>query len=231
MSTPSRLFGRQARSYGPESLTGMRHAELVDLARRHLGEARWGGPLRVLDAGCGDGRLLQGLAAPGRELHGCDWIATAPAGVTMDYTPIDLNRDGLKHYPDAGFDLVTCSDVIEHLEAPGALLREIARVVRADGLAVVSFPNSWNLLERIRYLLSGKFRRFKSERVSGPWGHISFFTAEVLESLCDRARLDIVALRGGSDHGHMAAAGMFLRVPPTTLLSYNVFAVLKRRPG
>ena len=231
MSTNESLAGRLAGSYGPNSLTGMRHAELMALARRHLGDGRWNGPLRVLDAGCGNGRLLQGLAAPGRELHGCDWIATAPAGVPMVYTSVDLNRDGLTNYADGSFDLVTCSDVIEHLEAPGALLREIARVLRPDGLAVISFPNSWNLLERVRFLFTARFRRFKSERVSGPWGHISFFTSEVLQSLCDRARLDIVQLTGGSTRGHMASAGLFLRVPPTTLLSYNVYTVLVRRPG
>ena len=221
--------GRMAGSYGPNSLTGMRHAELRTLVARHLGETRLQGPLRVLDVGCGDGRLLNSLAAPGRELHGCDWIATAPPGVPMAYTQVDLNREGLARYGDASFDLVTSSDVIEHLEAPGALLREVARVLRPDGLAVVSFPNSWNLLERLRFLMTAKFRRFKSERVSGPWGHISFFTAEVLQSLCDRAGLDIVQLCGGAPRGHMAGAGLFVRVPPTLLLSYNAYAVLRPR--
>lgn len=223
------LAGRLAGSYGPNSLTGMRHAELRTLIARHLGEARWRGPLRVLDVGCGDGKLLNSLVAPGRELHGCDWIASPPAGVPITYAQVDLNREGLSRYEDASFDLVTCSDVIEHLEGPGALLREIARVLRPDGLAVVSFPNSWNLLERVRFLLTAKFRRFKSERVSGPWGHISFFTSEVLQSLCDRARLDIVQLCGGAPRGHMAAAGLFVRVPPTLLLSYNAYAVLRLR--
>ncbi len=222
------IAGRAAAAYGPTSLTGMRHAELRCLLARHLGAQRLQGPLRILDVGCGDGRLLQSLVAVGRDLHGCDWLPNAPAGVSMAYTQVDLNRNGLAHCADASFDVVLSSDVIEHLEAPAQLLREIARVLRPDGLAVISFPNSWNLLERLRFLLRASFRRFKSERVSGAWGHISFFTPEVLQSLCDRAKLDLRQLCGGAPKGHMAAAGYYLRVPPTLLLSYNAYAVLQR---
>lgn len=221
------IAGRAARSYGPTSLTGMRHAELRHLVSRHFPAQRLAGPLKILDVGCGDGRLLQSLAAPGRELHGCDWLPQAPAGVPMHYTQVDLNRHGLAHCADASFDLVTSSDVIEHMESPAQMLREIARVLRPDGLAVVSFPNSWNILERLRYLFRAGFRRFRSERVSGAWGHISFFTPEVLESLCDRCKLTQVALCGGSPHGHLAVGGYFLRVPASLLLSYNAYVVLR----
>jgi len=220
---------RISRSYGPSSLTGMRHAELRQLMERHLAKERLLEPLKVLDVGCGDGKLLRSLMAPQRELHGCDWIETAPAGVPAEYKQVDLNRAGLSAYADASFDLILCSDVIEHLESPGALLREISRVLRSNGMAFISFPNSWNLLERLRFLVTAKLRRFKSERVSGPWGHISFFTSEVLESLCDRARLDIWHLHGGGDEGHMVVAGRFARIPPTLLLSYNAYAVLAPR--
>jgi 2-polyprenyl-6-hydroxyphenyl methylase/3-demethylubiquinone-9 3-methyltransferase len=144
------------------------------------------------------------------------------------YRSIDLNRDGLAAYGDKSFDIVLCSDVIEHLESPAMLLREIGRVLRPDGLAIVSFPNSWNILERIRFLFSANFRRFRSERKSGPWGHISFFTTEILESLCDRAGLDIKALRGGSFSGHIALGGYYMKIPASLLLSYNVYAVLQR---
>lgn len=48
-------------------------------------------------------------------------------GITVDV--VNLNAEPLP-YPDASFDLVTCTEVIEHLEHYRATLREMARVLR-----------------------------------------------------------------------------------------------------
>lgn len=219
---------RAARNYGPASLQGMRHDEVRRLlAARRRGKAA----PKVLDVGCGRGELLRSLAGQARELHGCDWLPDLPDAQGITYRSVDLNRNGLAGYEDHSFDVILCSDVIEHLESPAMLLREISRVLRPDGTAIVSFPNSWNLLERLRYLFKASFRRFRSERKSGPWGHISFFTAEILESLCDRAGLLVRSLSGGLGSGHMASGGYYAKVPPSLLFTYNAYAVLERKPA
>jgi 2-polyprenyl-3-methyl-5-hydroxy-6-metoxy-1,4-benzoquinol methylase len=220
---------RSSRTYGARSLQGMRHEDVRKLLAHRLAET--GAPaagLRVLDIGCGKGDLLKSLAGRQWQLHGCDWLEALPEAGEIAYRSIDLNRNGLAGYDDASFDVVLCSDVIEHLESPAMLLREAARVLKPGGTALISFPNSWNVLERVRFLLGANLRRFRSERVSGPWGHISFFTPHVLESLCDRAGLEIVSLRGGDGVGHMAFGGRHLRVPPTLLLSYNAYLTLAK---
>lgn len=218
---------RASRTYGLASLQGLRH----DDVRRLLAAARRGKPaLKLLDVGCGKGELLRSFAGGGIELHGCDWLPELPDARGITYRSVDLNRNGLAGYDDHSFDVVVCSDVIEHLESPAMLLREMSRVLRPDGTVIVSFPNSWNLLERLRFLFKASFRRFKSERKSGPWGHISFFTAEVLESLCDRAGLNVRSLSGGLGSGHMASGGYFALVPPSLLFTYNAYAVLERKP-
>jgi SAM-dependent methyltransferase len=184
---------------------------------------------KLLDVGCGRAEFLQSVVNSNWELHGCDWLEALPDPTGINYTRVDLNRHGLSVYGDGTFDAVLCSDVIEHMESPAMLLREIARVLSAQGIAIVSFPNSWNLLERVRFLLSANFRRFKSERVSGPWGHISFFTPDILESLCDRGGLELVRLTGGHGSGHMGFGGYFVPVPASLLLTYNVYAVLRKK--
>jgi 2-polyprenyl-3-methyl-5-hydroxy-6-metoxy-1,4-benzoquinol methylase len=219
---------RAARTYGLASLQGMRH----DDVRRLLAHHRPGRAApKVLDVGCGRGELLRSLAGQAAERHGCDWLPDLPNAEGIVYRSVDLNRDGLAGYDDRSFDVILCSDVIEHLESPAMLLREIARVLSLDGTAIVSFPNSWNLLERLRYLFKASFRRFRSERKSGAWGHISFFTAEVLESLCDRAGLDVRSLSGGLGTGHMASGGYYTPVPPSLLFTYNAYVVLERKPA
>jgi 2-polyprenyl-6-hydroxyphenyl methylase/3-demethylubiquinone-9 3-methyltransferase len=218
---------RAALTYGPSSLQGLRHDEvrrIMVACRKGQTNARC-----VLDVGCGKGELLRSLADQASELHGCDWLPSIPEVQHIIFRRVDINYNGLEAYEDLSFDTVLCSDVIEHIESPAMLLREISRVLRPDGIAIVSFPNSWNLLERTRYLFKASFRRFKSERKSGPWGHISFFTPEVLESLCDRAGLQIISLSGGLISGHMALGGYYVKVPSNLLLTYNAYVVLKRK--
>ena len=130
----------------------------------------------VLDVGCGTGGLARVIAENGySRLSGCDWLAEekvehAPTGFA--YRQVDLNRDGLAGYADASFDAVVCSDVVEHLENPAAALREIARVLRPGGAALVSLPNAFNALERLYWLTRGNSTRYKREKSTSEFGHI-----------------------------------------------------------
>jgi ubiquinone/menaquinone biosynthesis C-methylase UbiE len=44
---------------------------------------------------------------------------------------------------DESFDTVVCIEAIEHVSSAGGVLREIARVLRPDGLLIISTPNKW----------------------------------------------------------------------------------------
>lgn len=105
------------------------------------------GPL--LDVGCGAGGLARVLAGRGfRELQGCDgWdYAKELAAVGAGFQLADLNRP--LPYADRSFAAVLAVELVEHLENPRALLREIHRVLRPEGLAIVTTPNleSWTSL-------------------------------------------------------------------------------------
>jgi len=67
---------------------------------------------------------------------------------------VNLNHESLP-YPDNHFDLVTSSEVVEHVENYRALLREAFRVTASGGVIVVTTPNVLNVNSRVRYLISG----------------------------------------------------------------------------
>jgi 2-polyprenyl-3-methyl-5-hydroxy-6-metoxy-1,4-benzoquinol methylase len=102
---------------------------------------------KALDFGAGTGSLTRQLTASARfaEVTAADLMAR-PAGLNAGWIEADLN-DPL---PVAGesFDTVIAAEVIEHLENPRAMARELFRLLIPGGIAVVSTPNneSWRSL-------------------------------------------------------------------------------------
>lgn len=98
--------------------------------------------LRVLDAGCGHGPLMEGLRAGGAQVSGFDLspamvaLAHKRLGADADIRVGDLS-DPLP-YPDNEFDLVTCSLALHYVENWSRPLAEFHRVLRAGGRLVIS---------------------------------------------------------------------------------------------
>jgi ubiquinone/menaquinone biosynthesis C-methylase UbiE len=111
----------------------------------------------LLDAGCGDGRYLAALPTLGplpRRVVGVDIaesiLQTARAAAARAGVRPELVRANVERLPfaDAEFDLVLCSQVIEHLLDPEAGLRELARVVAPGGFLVLTTDNRRNLITK-----------------------------------------------------------------------------------
>jgi SAM-dependent methyltransferase len=61
-------------------------------------------------------------------------------------------------FRSATFDLVFMLEVLEHLPDIPHSLREIARVLKPGGVAIMSTPNRLNVASRVHYLLSGFYK-------------------------------------------------------------------------
>lgn len=104
---------------------------------------------RMLDLGCASGHFTVEIARRARaaEVHGVefveDWAADA-RGRGVEVVASDLGKR--LPYDDASFDLVHSNQVIEHLPRTDTFLREIRRVLRPDGHAIISTNNlaSWH---------------------------------------------------------------------------------------
>ncbi len=95
----------------------------------------------VLDLGCGPGHYSRAMRKAGATVVGVDLdeedlrAPSAPRGGSV-------RADGTRlPFPDAGFDGVFCSNVLEHTPDAASVLAEIERVLRPGGWAWVSWTN------------------------------------------------------------------------------------------
>lgn len=100
---------------------------------------RFQGAQRVLDLGCGTGDL--GRLAPGHDADvfgvDIDVGALKDAARFERVICLDLESASLP-YGDACFDAVLAKDIFEHIQDPGRLAREVARVIRPGGVVIAS---------------------------------------------------------------------------------------------
>ncbi len=141
----------------------------------------------MLDLGCGSGawlKRLQGTVVGAKV--GIDYVQ--PATVAgLDLRGFDLNVDS----PSAlgQYSLVTCIEVIEHIENVGRLLDVISIATLPDGVALITTPNIESLRGRVRALVAGKIPSFDEK--SDPT-HLMPILRDSLEKMLNRRGMAIV---------------------------------------
>jgi 2-polyprenyl-3-methyl-5-hydroxy-6-metoxy-1,4-benzoquinol methylase/glycosyltransferase involved in cell wall biosynthesis len=132
---------------------------------------------RILDVGCGAGHLLKVAMDCGWRAYGTE--IAAGAFDQLAKLGVDAFRGELQsaRYSDGFFDVVYCSEVIEHLLGPVSFLEESARILRPGGLLYLTTPNFNSLSRR---LLGLEWRVFGKE-------HVCYFTPASLSRAVLRA--------------------------------------------
>jgi 2-polyprenyl-3-methyl-5-hydroxy-6-metoxy-1,4-benzoquinol methylase len=97
----------------------------------------------ILDVGCGEGFTLNRLREEGigNKLEGIEYLNTAIELGQKMYPNIKIKQGNIYNlsYADNSFDLVLCTEVLEHLDDPAKGLKELVRV--AKKYLVISVPN------------------------------------------------------------------------------------------
>lgn len=142
-----------------------------------------------LDVGSGAGELIELIATRYQvRPFACDYTDSLMKLPGQEVTIVDLNSNPLP-YEESRFALITCAETIEHLERYRETIREIYRVLKPGGFAIVSTPNILNLRSRLHYLVFGFASLFGPLAVGkrdlhSPRGHINpvgwFYLAHAL---------------------------------------------------
>src|SRR5262245_37644245 len=99
--------------------------------------------LHVLEAGCGDGYGADLIAGVARRVIGLDYDESAVAHVRARYPRVEMLHGNLAELPlpDGSVDVVVNFQVIEHLWDQPQFVAECLRVLRPEGLLLMSTPN------------------------------------------------------------------------------------------
>ena len=132
----------------------------------------------MLDVGCGEGRHIFGIMQdyPNMKCVGLDMdeesLIKAEEGYEYFKTISNTETDFLKGsayelpFEDNTFDLIVCSEVLEHLHEYNDAIKEIHRVLKSGGKFYASVPASWP--EKICWRLSRDYQ-------NQPGGHLRIF--------------------------------------------------------
>jgi SAM-dependent methyltransferase len=161
----------------------------VDLDRLGVRSGEW-----LLDAGCGGGRHTFGALERGAHV----------VAVDLDIEGLRLARAGIREqrgaattkphsgvvkgdvfglpFPNASFDRVICSEVMEHVHDYPAAVRELVRVLRPGGSVGLTIPTA--ITEHV-------YLRLTRDYFESPGGHIRIFHPRELAVAMSRAGLRV----------------------------------------
>ena len=192
--TPATAFDYEAKRWGaapvrpkPWYMNGLKLRYLLsDLSQVHG---------RVLDVGCGAGSIAKAVkrARPDLEVLGCDLSESALATARVAPEGVDFHLATAERLPfdDGTLDFVWIVDVLEHVDDPERVLREVARALKPGGGFHIVLPLEGQ--PRTLYRLVGCGTRWTAKVRHG--GHIQIFSADRFRAMASACGLPVVRTR------------------------------------
>jgi len=167
----------------------------------------------ILDIGCGAGAFGAGLkeARAGLEVWGIEFDpdAAARAADVLDKVFTGDAREIAPTLPRGRFDCICLNDILEHLQEPEDLLRDVAPLLAAGGCLVVSLPSVRYFHNLADLVLRGRWE-YTDEGICDRT-HLRFFTRSSMQAMFRRAGYEVRTCRG---------------INPTGAVGFKVFNLL-----
>jgi 2-polyprenyl-6-hydroxyphenyl methylase/3-demethylubiquinone-9 3-methyltransferase len=155
---------------------------------------------RVIDVGCGGGLLSEGMAAMGAQVTGIDLSERAlsvarlhlyESGLAVEYRLI--SAEAIASESPAGFDLVTCLEMLEHVPDPASTVAACARLVKPGGQVFLSTLNR-NVKSYMLAVVGAEYVLNLIPR--GTHDYTRFLKPAELTRLCRQAGLEVLEIAG-----------------------------------
>jgi len=147
--------------------------------------------LKIIDLGCGDGRLAGELVKKGHSVYGMDSSEDA-LRIAKNFG-IKTILGGLESelpFTENEFDMILLLDTYEHLYDQETILKNIYKVLKPTGKLIIAYPNHFDLRNRIE-MLFGKgivhwaHRKYENA-IAWSYAHVRFLLLKELEILLNQ---------------------------------------------
>ncbi len=155
------------------------------------------GNARVLEFGAGSGAMSLRLANLGFQVTASDLFSESFKPTDVPFVAADLNGAFAAQWPQ-GFDAVMALEIVEHLENPREVLRQVRALLPPGGQLVLSTPNIANPVSQALFLRRGQFQWF-SDIDYREQGHITPLSPWMLEKALLEAGFVVRAERAVSN--------------------------------
>jgi 2-polyprenyl-3-methyl-5-hydroxy-6-metoxy-1,4-benzoquinol methylase len=122
--------------------------------------ANYAGKGILLDVGCGSGALRPFVQGMVDRYVGADLVRYESFPAECEFYPANFDSEPVPA-ADSFADVVVAAEIIEHLENPRALMRELIRLVKPGGLIIVTTPNQLSLLSLMALAAKHQFVAFQ----------------------------------------------------------------------
>jgi len=173
---------------------------------------------RLLDIGCAEGLFPEVAGKDGWDATGTE-ISHFAAQYGKEKLGLNIIQGELidMKFPDNTFDAVTMWHVLEHTRDPIAVLREIRRILKDNGIFILAIPNMNNLLFQLAYRLI-RGRRMHLFDPDDRELHLYHFTTETIRLALEKTGFSVqkilpdmgIVQRPIKVLNKLAAAGSFL---------------------
>lgn len=154
-------------------------------------------PGSLLDVGCGEGFVLRHYAESGWSVTGLDFSLAGIERMNPEYRQHVEQGDvfdllNKKIESKERYDIVWLGNVLEHVLDPIELLYSLRKLVKPDGVLLVTVPNDGNIYHEYLY---------QNQQIPERWwitipDHISYFTADSLRRSVEHSGWDCLAIHG-----------------------------------
>lgn len=141
---------------------------------------------KVLDVGCGAGIFMHHANNRGWKVYGTEFNKFSIDFIKNVLRIKNVYSEDLSHFNKNTFELVTLHQIFEHLPDPNAMLNDIHRILKKEGLLFISVPNVYGIITRIM--------KNKSQHYDGN-GHLNYFNKKNLKTILEKNNFEVITFK------------------------------------